>query len=132
MHGLPGQSVDNATTDLQQAVALAPTHLSWYQLTIEPNTAYYKSPPLLPPDDCLADIQSAGVELLQQRGYQQYEISAYSKPGKYSRHNKNYWQFGDYLGIGAGAHGKITTPNERQNPPHRKNQNAKRLSVEEC
>lgn len=110
MHGLPGQSVDNAMTDLQQAVALAPTHLSWYQLTIEPNTAYYKNPPLLPLDDCLADIQSAGVELLQQRGYQQYEISAYSKPGKYSRHNRNYWQFGDYLGIGAGAHGKITTP----------------------
>lgn len=108
MHGLPNQSIDNALTDLQQAIDFAPTHISWYQLTIEPNTEFYKRPPLLPQDDALWDIQEAGLALLQKNGYQHYEISAHTKPGYSAQHNINYWQFGDYLGIGAGAHGKIT------------------------
>lgn len=110
MHGLPGQDIDGALADLQQAIALAPPHLSWYQLTIEPNTAFASRPPILPPDDTLWDIQQQGLELLAQHGYHQYEISAYAKPGQQCRHNLNYWRYGDYLGIGCGAHGKITLP----------------------
>ncbi len=110
MHGLPGQDLAGALADLQQAIDLAPPHLSWYQLTIEPNTAFASKPPVLPPDDTLWDIQQQGLALLQQHGYQQYEISAYSKPGHQCRHNLNYWRYGDYLGIGCGAHGKITLP----------------------
>lgn len=108
MHGLPNQTVENALDDLKQAIALKPDHLSWYQLTIEPNTAFHSKPPKLPQDETLWDIQEQGVALLAEAGYQQYEISAYSKAGKQSQHNVNYWQFGDYLGIGCGAHGKIT------------------------
>lgn len=108
MHGLPGQSIKDALADLQQAIDFAPPHLSWYQLTIEPNTEFYKRPPVLPVDDALWDIQEAGLELLQKHGYQHYEISAHAKAGFEAKHNVNYWQFGDYLGIGAGAHGKIT------------------------
>ncbi len=110
MHGLPGQTPADACADLQQALALQPEHLSWYQLTIEPNTEFYRRPPLLPEDDTLADIQQAGEVILAQAGLQQYEVSAFARPGRRSRHNLNYWQFGDYLGIGAGAHGKITWP----------------------
>ncbi|KKO48805.1 coproporphyrinogen III oxidase [Arsukibacterium sp. MJ3] len=110
MHGLPQQDVPGALADLQQAIALAPPHLSWYQLTIEPNTAFASRPPSLPADDTLWDIQQQGMALLQQHGYQQYEISAYAKVGHQCRHNLNYWRFGDYLGIGCGAHGKITLP----------------------
>lgn len=108
MHGLPNQTLENALDDLQQAIALNPDHLSWYQLTIEPNTAFASKPPKLPQDETLWDIQEQGAKLLADSGYQQYEISAYSQKGKQSEHNKNYWQFGDYLGIGCGAHGKIT------------------------
>lgn len=108
MHGLPNQSIDNALDDLQQAIALAPDHLSWYQLTIEPNTAFHSKPPKLPQDETLWAIQEQGVKILADAGYQQYEISAYSKTNKQSQHNLNYWRFGDYLGIGCGAHGKIT------------------------
>ncbi|MDX1391872.1 MAG: radical SAM family heme chaperone HemW [Rheinheimera sp.] len=110
MHGLPQQDIAGALADLQQAIALAPPHLSWYQLTIEPNTAFASRPPVLPPDDTLWDIQQQGLALLQQHGYQQYEISAYAKAGQQCRHNLNYWRYGDYLGIGCGAHGKITLP----------------------
>lgn len=110
MHGLPQQDLAGALADLQQAIDLAPPHLSWYQLTIEPNTAFASRPPILPPDDTLWDIQQQGLALLQQYGYQQYEISAYAKPGQQCRHNLNYWRYGDYLGIGCGAHGKITLP----------------------
>lgn len=110
MHGLPQQDVVGALADLQQAIDLAPPHLSWYQLTIEPNTAFASRPPILPPDDTLWDIQQQGLALLSQHGYQQYEISAYAKPGQQCRHNLNYWRYGDYLGIGCGAHGKITLP----------------------
>ena len=108
MHGLPDQSLDDALYDLQQAIDLKPAHISWYQLTIEPNTVFYSKTPVLPPDDTLWDIQEAGQKLLASAGFEQYEISAYSQREKCSRHNLNYWQFGDYLGIGAGAHGKIT------------------------
>jgi len=108
MHGLPEQSIDNAAEDLRRAIALAPEHLSWYQLTIEPNTEFFKRPPTLPPDDTLAAIQDCGFELLAQAGYAQYEVSAFARDNRRARHNLNYWQFGDYLGIGAGAHGKFT------------------------
>ncbi|MEC6883806.1 radical SAM family heme chaperone HemW [Photobacterium piscicola] len=108
MHGLPDQSIADAISDLKQAIALDPPHLSWYQLTIEPNTLYYSKPPTLPDDDDLWDIFEQGHALLTAAGYQQYEISGYSKPGKQCQHNLNYWRFGDYLGIGCGAHGKIS------------------------
>ncbi|WP_371188354.1 radical SAM family heme chaperone HemW [Thalassotalea maritima] len=109
MHGLEQQSIEGALDDLKQAIALEPDHLSWYQLTIEPNTSFYSKPPTLPDDDVLWQIQEQGLELLAEHGYQQYEVSAYSKaPNVRCRHNLNYWQNGDYLGIGCGAHGKIT------------------------
>ena len=108
MHALPGQSHAQALDDLQQAIALQPTHLSWYELTIEPNTVFYRAPPIQPDGDAMADTEQAGFALLAQHGYQRYEISAFAQSGHRCRHNLNYWQFGDYLGIGAGAHGKIT------------------------
>ena len=110
MHGLPNQTLEQALDDLRQAIALAPPHLSWYQLTIEPNTAFGARPPRLPEDDTLWAIQERGHELLLAAGYRQYEISAYAKPGFECQHNLNYWRFGDYLGIGCGAHGKLTDP----------------------
>jgi len=109
IHGLPEQSVSEALDDLKQAIALNPTHISWYQLTLEPNTEFWSKPPKLPEDENLWAIQQAGFTLLEEQGYRQYEISAYAKEEKQARHNVNYWQFGDYLGIGAGAHGKWTT-----------------------
>lgn len=108
MHGLPNQSVEHALDDLITAISLKPAHLSWYQLTIEPNTAFYSKPPKLPVDDTLWNIQDQGFSLLQEAGYKQYEISAFSKANFQCQHNLNYWQFGDYLGIGCGAHGKIS------------------------
>ena len=108
MHGLPGQGIESADADLRTALSYQPAHLSWYQLTIEPNTVFHKRPPSLPVEDMLADIQDEGEHLLISNGQQQYEVSAYSQPGFECRHNRNYWSFGDYLGIGAGAHGKIT------------------------
>ncbi len=108
MHGLPGQSNDDALYDLQTAISLQPAHISWYQLTIEPNTVFYSKTPVLPEDETLWAIQEAGQKLLGGNGYQQYEISAYSQSGRRAKHNLNYWQFGDYIGIGAGAHGKWT------------------------
>lgn len=109
MHGLPGQSLDQATDDLRQAIAHGATHISWYQLTIEPNTVFFRTQPQLPEEDTLTDIQDAGEAILQQQGYQQYEVSAWAAE-QACRHNLNYWQFGDYLAIGAGAHGKVTQP----------------------
>jgi putative oxygen-independent coproporphyrinogen III oxidase len=113
MHGLPNQTLDQALADLQKGIDLNPTHLSWYQLTIEPNTEFFKRPPVLPQDETLWAIQEAGQTLLAKNGFQQYEISAYGKIGKQARHNLNYWKFGDYLGIGAGAHGKLTIPADK-------------------
>jgi oxygen-independent coproporphyrinogen-3 oxidase len=108
MHGLPDQTVEEALSDLQQAIELQPPHLSWYQLTIEPNTLFHSRPPTLPDDDALWDIFEQGHKILTEAGYLQYEISGYSQPGYQCQHNLNYWRFGDYLGIGCGAHGKLT------------------------
>ncbi|MCC8365430.1 radical SAM family heme chaperone HemW [Xenorhabdus sp. PB61.4] len=108
MHGLPNQTLDEALNDLRQAIELSPPHLSWYQLTIEPNTSFGSRPPVLPDDDALWDIFSQGHKLLTEAGYQQYETSAYAKQDYQCQHNLNYWRFGDYLGIGCGAHGKIS------------------------
>lgn len=108
MHGLPEQTLAQAMADLEQALELEPPHLSWYQLTIEPNTAFASRPPQLPDDDRLAEIQERGHALLLNAGYENYEVSAYAKPGHQSQHNRNYWTYGDYLGIGCGAHSKIT------------------------
>ncbi|UUY09264.1 radical SAM family heme chaperone HemW [Pseudomonas sp. J452] len=110
MHGLPEQSIEDALFDLRTAIAQGPTHLSWYQLTMEPNTVFWSQPPVLPEDDLLWDIQEAGQALLAEQGYAQYEVSAYAQAGKAARHNLNYWTFGDFLGIGAGAHAKLSSP----------------------
>ena len=111
MHGLPNQSLNEALADLQQAIDLGARHISWYQLTIEPNTVFYRNMPVLPDDEVLVDIFEQGSQLLRDNGFIQYEVSAWTKADQPqpSRHNVNYWQFGDYLAIGAGAHGKITT-----------------------
>lgn len=108
MHSLPKQNVNDALADLRQAIEISPPHLSWYQLTIEPNTQFHSKPPTIPNDDILADIYDAGRQELQDAGYVQYEISAFAKPTMQCHHNLNYWRFGDYLGIGCGSHGKIT------------------------
>jgi oxygen-independent coproporphyrinogen-3 oxidase len=114
MFGLPQQSTAQALNDLQQAIDCEPNHISWYQLTLEPNTLFHHSPPPLPSDENLWDMQLQGQALLKQAGFEQYEVSAYAKQSSNHqyrcRHNMNYWQFGDYIGIGAGAHGKITAP----------------------
>ena len=114
MHGLPEQNLQNALEDLQTAIDFAPNHISWYQLTIEPNTVFFREKPPLPADETLAEIQDAGQALLAEHGYQQYEVSAFSRKGQQAKHNLNYWSFGDYIGIGAGAHGKITHPQSQQ------------------
>ena len=114
MHGLPNQNFNDAMTDIDIAAALNPPHLSWYQLTIEPNTLFHSKPPQLPDDEDLWHIYEQGQQKLAALGYEQYEISAYAKPGFQCRHNLNYWQFGDYLGIGCGAHGKITIPSDNR------------------
>ncbi len=108
MFGLPEQTPKQALTDLATAMDLEPAHLSWYQLTLEPNTYFHRHPPEPPDDDALWDMQQLGQASCAERGYTQYEVSAYAQPGMQCRHNLNYWQYGDYLGIGAGAHQKIT------------------------
>ena len=109
MHGLPQQTMSEALNDIQMAHEAGATHISWYQLTIEPNTVFYRSQPILPDEDSLADIEQAGQTLLEHLGYDNYEVSAWAGASdKPCRHNVNYWQFGDYLAIGAGAHGKVT------------------------
>ncbi|MDB5988461.1 MAG: oxygen-independent coproporphyrinogen oxidase-like protein [Nevskia sp.] len=106
MFALPQQQPEAALADLQQAIALAPEHLSYYQLTLEPNTEFAAHPPPLPDDDIAWSMQQQGQALLAEHGYAQYEVSAYARAGRQCRHNRTYWEFGDYLGIGAGAHGK--------------------------
>lgn len=108
MHGLPGQTPGQALADLDAALAWQPPHLSWYQLTLEPNTEFYSRPPALPEDDALWAIWQAGREKLLTSGFEDYEVSAWARPGMASRHNLNYWTFGDYLAIGAGGHGKVS------------------------
>ena len=110
MHGLPEQTIEQALLDLKLAVENGATHVSWYQLTIEPNTVFFRTQPILPVDDVLEEIQAQGEAYLKAQGFINYEVSAWRKE-KPSAHNLNYWQFGDYLAIGAGAHGKVTQPN---------------------
>lgn len=108
MHGLPEQSLHDAAQDIKDALGFQPPHFSWYQLTIEPNTLFYHQRPTIPEDEILWDIQECGKKIIAAAGLKQYEVSAYALPGKECQHNLNYWEFGDYLGIGAGAHSKIT------------------------
>lgn len=108
MYALPKQNLQEAAYDLEQAIALNPTHISYYQLTIEPNTSFYRHPPCLPKSEHSWDMQQQGITLLAKHGYQQYEVSAYAQNKFLCVHNSNYWQFGDYIGIGAGAHQKIS------------------------
>ena len=107
MYGLPNQTREDAMQDLSRAIELEPDHISWYQLTIEPNTAFAHNPPVLPSDDFRAEISDAGCDLLAKAGYERYEVSAFARGGHQCRHNVNYWTYGDYIGIGAGAHGKF-------------------------
>jgi putative oxygen-independent coproporphyrinogen III oxidase len=108
MYALPGQSLEQALNDVRMACSLEPTHISYYQLTLEPGTVFHSRPPALPDEDAAWDIQVAGQRMLAEHGYRQYEVSAYAKPGARCRHNLNYWLFGDYVGVGAGAHGKLS------------------------
>ncbi|HET8697731.1 MAG TPA: radical SAM family heme chaperone HemW [Gammaproteobacteria bacterium] len=113
MYGLPDDDAAGSIADLAAAVELEPEHVSWYQLTLEPNTAFERRPPALPDEDFVLDVERAGRELLTGAGFTRYEISAYARPGRECAHNSSYWRFGDYLGIGAGAHGKVTLPEQR-------------------
>jgi len=113
MFALPGQSVREAVDDVRAAVDSAPAHISHYQLTIEPNTAFHASPPVLPVEDLAWEMQQECSRILSRAGYRQYEISAWARPAYRCRHNLNYWRYGDFIGIGAGAHGKITLPSEQ-------------------
>jgi oxygen-independent coproporphyrinogen-3 oxidase len=110
MYALPLQTLEEARSDVEQALALAPPHLSLYQLTLEPNTVFAKHPPALPDDDLAAQMHEWIEERTAAAGYEHYEVSAYARPGRQCRHNLNYWSFGDYLGIGAGAHSKLSFP----------------------
>lgn len=112
MYALPGQSVEQALADIETALNFAPTHLSCYHLTLEPNTLFYRHPPALPDDDTSADMQEAIEARLATAGFVHYETSAFSLPERQARHNLNYWTFGDYLGIGAGAHSKLSFPDK--------------------
>ncbi len=113
MHGLPGQTPAMAMSDLRAAMGLNPVHISWYQLTLEPNTVFYARPPAdLPSDDLAYEIQEEGQSLLASNGFLQYEVSAYAAAGRQCRHNLNYWLFGDYIAVGAGAHGKLSSPTD--------------------
>ena len=129
MYALPGQSLDDALADLRQAIALGPAHLSCYHLTLEPNTPFHRTPPSLPDDDEAAAMQEAIEHLAAGHGYDHYETSAFARRGRRCRHNLNYWQFGDYLGIGAGAHSKLSyhdriTREVRHKHPNRYLENA--------
>lgn len=112
MYALPGQVLEEALSDARMACTFGPAHLSFYHLTLEPNTPFYRSPPSLPDDDTAAGMQEAVEDLLGQHGYEHYETSAFARKGRRCRHNLNYWEFGDYLGIGAGAHSKLSLPDK--------------------
>ncbi len=114
MFGLPNQTIAQGLHDLKTAICLEPEHISWYQLTLEPNTPFYRQPPTLPSHDDVYELYEQGRALLTAAGYLPYEVSAYAKSGKQCQHNLNYWRYGDYIGIGAGAHGKITNANPWQ------------------
>ena len=108
MYGLPNQSVSEALADLESAIALRPEHLSWYELTLEPKTEFHRRPPLLPREETMFEIEERGSTVLRHAGFERYEVSAWTRSGFQCQHNLNYWQYGDYLGVGAGAHGKVT------------------------
>ncbi len=114
MFGLPAQTVQQGLNDIEQALRLQPEHLSYYQLTIEPNTLFHAQPPVLPEDDNIWEIQHEAQQRMAEQGYAQYEVSAYARPSCQCSHNRNYWEFGDYLGIGAGAHSKLTDVNQQK------------------
>lgn len=114
MFGLPNQTIEDGLSDLQIAMDCQPTHLSWYQLTMEPNTYFHKFPPVLPENESIWELEKQGKRLLSDRQFYQYEVSAYALENHQCQHNLNYWQFGDYIGIGAGAHGKLTHFNEQK------------------
>lgn len=116
MFGLPKQSIEQGLSDLRTALSFSATHLSWYELTLEPNTAFWHHPPILPKEEAILDLQAAGQAILSDQGYAQYEVSAYARENKICQHNLNYWEFGDYLAIGAGSHGKITLFSENKIP----------------
>ena len=126
MYALPGQSAAQSISDVELALAAEPTHLSFYQLTIEPNTAFALQPPQLPQEDKAWDMQQTGLERIEAAGFGQYEISAFAKPGMQSRHNLNYWRYGDFLAVGAGAHGKITVAGQNSILRYAKHRQPKR------
>jgi putative oxygen-independent coproporphyrinogen III oxidase len=130
MYGLPGDRVAGALADLARAIDLGAEHLSWYQLTLEPNTAFHRKPPALPGDAVVVEIEARGRELLAESGYRRYEISAYAQGSRRCMHNNNYWEFGDYLGIGAGAHGKVTLLGQRAIVRRMKPRNPRRYMLE--
>ena len=133
MYALPGQSYAQSRRDIELAINAGPAHISFYQLTIEPNTAFAVQPPLLPGDDMAWDMQQTGLEMLEAADYRQYEISAFAQSGLQSRHNMNYWRYGDFLAVGAGAHGKITLPAEDKVQRYAKHRHPRRyLQSLEC
>jgi oxygen-independent coproporphyrinogen-3 oxidase len=132
MYGLPNQSLKDALADAQMAVKLNPDHLSFYHLTLEPNTPFHRTPPSLPSDDTSADMQEKIEALLAENGYEHYETSAFCKPNSQARHNVNYWQFGDYLGIGAGAHSKLSYHDKITRETRHKNPKAFMENAENC
>ncbi len=123
MYGNPNQTIKTATDDLTVAISFKPNHFSLYQLAIEPNTLFFKNKPILPNDDQIWEMYTQNLETLKSNGYGRYEISAFSLPNKECKHNLNYWQFGDYVGIGAGAHSKLTKPNSIERHICKKNPN---------
>lgn len=129
MYGLPAQTTADMVADLRALLALQPEHVSWYELTLEPNTRFHHRPPPLPDEDQLVEMMEQGQAILAARGYRQYEISAYARDDRLCRHNLNYWRFGDYLGIGAGAHGKLTMPHYRVQRRSKQRQPAAYLST---
>ena len=126
MYALPGQSTAQSRRDIELAINAGPAHISFYQLTIEPNTAFAAQPPVLPLNDVAWDMQHSGLHMLEAAAYRQYEISAFAQSGRQSRHNMNYWRYGDFLAIGAGAHGKITLPAQDEVQRYAKHRHPKR------
>ena len=126
MFALPGQDLELALDDVRRAIAAGPTHISWYQLTLEPNTAFAAQPPVLPAADLAWEIQQSGLDMFEDAGFAQYEISAFARGDMQCRHNVNYWTYGDFLAIGAGAHGKITTAGQQQVQRYTKHRHPKR------
>lgn len=131
MFGLPGQSPEMAERDLMTALECGPNHVSCYQLTLEPNTLFHRYPPELPDDDAIMDMQLRTADILDQNGFSRYEVSAYAQPGMRCRHNLHYWEFGDYLGIGAGAHSKLTLEDGVQRSWNTKHPEGYQLAVEQ-